>query len=84
MSERPRRHLSRVRSVRLVQLKWKPPRAAPPLWLETRGRYVDTGFQASYLIFSTPGCWEVTAQVGDRGLHDYLRPLRSRGGVNRA
>jgi hypothetical protein len=26
----------------------------------------DSGFLASYLIFSTPGCWEVTAQIGDR------------------
>ena len=26
----------------------------------------STGFLASYLVFSTPGCWEVTAQVGDR------------------
>ena len=26
----------------------------------------STGFLASFLIFSTPGCWEVTAQVADR------------------
>jgi hypothetical protein len=26
--------------------------------------YGDKGFQASALIFPTPGCWEVTAQVG--------------------
>jgi hypothetical protein len=28
--------------------------------------YDATGFQASALIFPTPGCWEVTAQIGDR------------------
>ncbi len=26
----------------------------------------SSGFLASYLIFSTPGCWEITAQIGDR------------------
>lgn len=41
-------------------------RAAGPLRLEANGRYSDIGLQASYLIFTTPGCWEVTAQVGER------------------
>ncbi len=26
----------------------------------------DIGFQATHVIFPTPGCWEVTAQVGER------------------
>lgn len=39
---------------------------APPLRFETGTPNSDSGFLASYLIFSTPGCWEVTAQVGDR------------------
>jgi len=39
---------------------------APSLRLETNDGYGDIGFQASYLIFPTPGCWEVTAQVGER------------------
>jgi hypothetical protein len=30
--------------------------------------YGDTGFQATVLIFPTPGCWEVTAQVGTASL----------------
>ena len=30
------------------------------------GENGETGFQATYLIFPTPGCWEVTAQVGER------------------
>ena len=25
----------------------------------------DRGFQATYIIFPTPGCWEVTGRVGD-------------------
>lgn len=28
--------------------------------------YGDIGCQASCLIFPTPGCWEITAQVGER------------------
>jgi hypothetical protein len=39
---------------------------AGPLRLNAPNGYGDIGFQASYLIFATPGCWEVTAQVGDR------------------
>jgi hypothetical protein len=40
---------------------------APPLRFETNQTNDDrsTGFHASYLLFSTPRCWEVTAQVGD-------------------
>jgi hypothetical protein len=34
--------------------------------LEAPAGYGDMGFQASYLIFDAPGCWEVTAQVGER------------------
>jgi hypothetical protein len=30
--------------------------------------YGDTGFQASALVFPEPGCWSVTASVGDAGL----------------
>ena len=40
--------------------------AAPPLRFETGTPDSDSGFLASYLIFSTPGCWEVTAQIDDR------------------
>jgi hypothetical protein len=39
---------------------------APPLRFETGTPGIGSGFQASFLIFPTPGCWEVTAQVGDR------------------
>ena len=40
---------------------------APPLRAES-GTRRDTGFQATYLIFTTPGCWEVTGSVGDASL----------------
>jgi hypothetical protein len=39
---------------------------APPLILEAKDGYGDLGFQPSYVIFSAPGCWEVSAQVGER------------------
>jgi hypothetical protein len=41
---------------------------APPLRAEIPNGYEDSGFQATYLIFSTPGCWEVTARVDDASL----------------
>jgi hypothetical protein len=40
--------------------------AAGPLRLEANNGYGDIGFQASYLIFPTAGCWAVSAQVGER------------------
>lgn len=30
--------------------------------------YGDTGFQPTYLVFPSPGCWEITGRVGDRTL----------------
>jgi hypothetical protein len=41
---------------------------APALRFETNqtNDANSTGFLASYLIFSTSGCWEINAQVGDR------------------
>jgi hypothetical protein len=37
---------------------------APPLRSEVPSGY-EGGFQATYVIFPTPGCWEVTGRVGD-------------------
>jgi len=39
---------------------------AGPLRLSANDGYGAIGFQASYLIFPTPGCWEVNAQVDER------------------
>lgn len=41
---------------------------APPLQAEIPQGYGDTGFQASGLVFSSEGCWEVTARAGDAQL----------------
>jgi hypothetical protein len=40
--------------------------AAGPIRLEANDSYGEIGFQPSYVIFPKPGCWEVSAQVGDR------------------
>jgi hypothetical protein len=41
---------------------------APPLRADIPCCYGDIGFQATALIFATPGCWEVTGHVGDANL----------------
>lgn len=41
---------------------------APPLRAEVPSGYGDRGFQSSYIIFPTPGCWEVTGRVADASL----------------
>lgn len=41
---------------------------APPLRAHIPPGYGDEGFQASTLIFPTPGCWRVTAHVGGADL----------------
>lgn len=38
---------------------------APPLRSEVNNGYGDIGFHASYVIFPTSGCWEVTGHVAD-------------------
>jgi hypothetical protein len=42
--------------------------SAPPLRAEVPSGYGDKGFQATALVFATPGCWEVTGRVGDASL----------------
>jgi hypothetical protein len=39
--------------------------SASPLRAEVPDGYGDLGFQASSVIFPTPGCWEVTGRVND-------------------
>ena len=38
---------------------------APPLQADFKCCYGKVDFQSSYLIFPTPGCWEVAAQIGE-------------------
>ena len=42
--------------------------SAPPLRAHIPEGYEEDGFQASSLIFSSPGCWEVTGRVGEAEL----------------
>ena len=39
---------------------------AAPLRAQVTDGYGELGFQPTLLIFPTPGCWQVNAQVGDR------------------
>ena len=41
---------------------------APPVRAEVSDGYGDRGFQATYIIFPSPGCWEVTGRVGDSSI----------------
>jgi hypothetical protein len=41
---------------------------ASPLRSVIPDGYGEIGFQPTYLVFSTPGCWEVTGRVGDASL----------------
>lgn len=41
---------------------------APPLRADIPTGYEETGFQATALVFSSAGCWEVTGRVGDARL----------------
>lgn len=41
---------------------------APPLQADIPEGYGDSGFQASGLVFSSEGCWQVTARVRDAEL----------------
>lgn len=38
---------------------------APPLRARIPDGYGELGFQATALVFPTPGCWQVNAQIGD-------------------
>jgi hypothetical protein len=50
---------------------------APPLKADIPSGYLDTGFQATGLIFSTEGCWEITGKVGDTTLTFVNRVIRA-------
>ena len=49
---------------------------AAPLRANIPDGYGDTGFQASALIFPTPGCWEVTGKVGEAALTFVTRVIK--------
>ena len=50
--------------------------AAPPLRAHIPTGYGDIGFQATGLIFSTPGCWEVAGHVGNASLTFVTRVVK--------
>jgi hypothetical protein len=50
--------------------------SAPPLRAVVPNGYGQIGFQATSLVFSTPGCWEVTGHVGDASLTFVTRVMK--------
>jgi hypothetical protein len=50
--------------------------AASPLRAEVPNGYGDLGCQATYVIFPTPGCWEVTGRVGRASVTFVTRVVR--------
>lgn len=50
--------------------------SAPPLRSEVPEGYGDLGFQPTYLIFPTPGCWEVTGRVGEASVTFVTRVVK--------
>ena len=49
---------------------------APPVRAEVPSGYGDRGFQATYVIFPTPGCWEVTGRVGEASVTFVTRVVK--------
>ena len=56
---------------------------ALPLRAEIHDGYGDFGFQATYVVFSTPGCWEVTGRVADASLTFVTTVVKIDGGPAR-
>jgi hypothetical protein len=50
---------------------------APPLKADIPSGYLDSGFEATGLIFPTEGCWEITGKVGDTTLTFVNRVIRA-------
>ena len=49
---------------------------APPVRAEVPSGYGARGFQATYVIFPTPGCWEMTGRVGDASVTFVTRVVK--------
>jgi hypothetical protein len=56
---------------------------ARPLKAEVSQGYGTIGFQPSYIIFPTPGCWEVTGRVGEASLTFVTKVVKIGGGPER-
>ena len=53
---------------------------ASPLRSHVPNGYGEIGFQATALVFSSPGCWEVTGRVGDASLTFVTKVVKIGGG----
>jgi hypothetical protein len=59
----------RLRPGQLAILGQRLDGPAPAMRASIPNGYGDIGFQATALIFPTPGCWEVTARLGETNLN---------------
>jgi hypothetical protein len=59
----------RLRRGQLAILGQRLDGPAPAMRASIPNGYGDIGFQATALIFPTPGCWAVTARLGDTNLN---------------
>jgi hypothetical protein len=53
---------------------------APPARSYMNFGYGNRGGQATYLVFPSPGCWEITGRLGDRSLTFVVRVVIEEGG----
>jgi hypothetical protein len=49
---------------------------AAPLRAEINHEFDDDNFQPSSLVFSTPGCWEITSRVGESTLTFVIKVVK--------
>lgn len=53
---------------------------APPARAYMNSGYGNVGGQPIYLVFPTPGCWQITGRLGDRSLTFVVRVVVEEGG----
>jgi hypothetical protein len=56
---------------------------APPARAYMNSGYGNRGFQATYLLFPSPGCWAITGRIGDRSLTFVLQVEKEGNGPDR-
>jgi hypothetical protein len=42
--------------------------------------YGNLGFQPMYLVFPSPGCWQITGRIGDRSLTFVVEVIKEGNG----
>ena len=53
---------------------------APPARAYMNSGYGNVGFQPMYLVFPSPGCWQITGRIGDRSLTFIVQVVKEGNG----